>query len=128
MLPINVGNPNCQYISVYLFIYLFQVVHDGVTPHQCSHCEAAFCYKDQLRIHIKRNHEGAEIPPKIAKRKEPWKNENAKKPERVSCMKCEKSFSSKIFLANHMLLTHEKVKYFKKNFFKPFILFSKIIY
>ena len=59
-------------------MYLFQVVHDGVTPHQCSHCEAAFCYKDQLRIHIKRNHEGAEIPPKIAKRKEPWKNENAK--------------------------------------------------
>ena len=100
-----------------------QVIHDGVTPHQCSHCEAAFAYKDQLRTHIKRNHEGAEIPPKISKRKEPWKNEKGKKTERVSCLKCEKSFSSKIFLANHVLLIHEKVKPFLLFFFFKYFIF-----
>ena len=83
------------------------MVHDGVKPYPCDHCEEAFKCKDSLITHIKRFHEGVEIPQKIKRSKEPWSKD--KDSERVSCPTCEKSFCNKQSLANHIIAKHEKV-------------------
>ena len=85
------------------------MVHDGVKPYPCDHCEEAFKCKDSLITHLKRFHEGVEIPQKIKRSKEPWSKD--KDSERVSCPTCEKSFCNKQSLANHIVAKHEKVIY-----------------